>query len=99
MAKVDLDQAEATELMAKWPNLSRDERTKIWLDISDLTVEEFQAYQDNHKARQAGVPQPGSEAPDFEADVLDRERKRTGETWRLSSSRGKPEGLIFGSFT
>lgn len=97
--KVDLDQAAAAELMKKWPSLSRDERTKIWLEISDMTAEEFQKYQDDHKARQAGVPQVGSIAPDFEADVLDRERKRTGETWRLSSCRGKPVGLVFGSFT
>ena len=97
--KIDLDPAAAAELMKKWPNFSRDERVKVWLDISDMTAEEFQEYQANHKARQAGVPQPGSDAADFEADVLDRERKRTGETWRLSSCRGKPVGLIFGSFT
>ncbi len=97
--KVDMDQAAAAELMKKWPDLPRDERTKIWLEISDMTAEEFQELQESHKKRQAGVPQPGSIAPDFEADVLDRERKRTGETWRLSSSRGKPVGLVFGSFT
>lgn len=97
--KVDMDQAAAAELMKKWPDMSRDERTQIWLDISDMTAEEFQKYQEDHKKRQAGVPQVGSDAPDFEADVLDRERKRTGETWRLSSSRGRPVGLVFGSFT
>lgn len=94
-----MDQAAAAELMTKWPSLSRDERTKIWLEISDMTAEEFQEYQEIHKARQVGVPKEGSDAPDFEADILDRERKRTGETWRLSSCRGKPVGLVFGSFT
>jgi hypothetical protein len=50
-------------------------------------------------ARQAGVPQPDSDAPDFELDVLTRDRRRTGERVRLSSLRGKPVGLIFGSYT
>ena len=51
------------------------------------------------KAREAIVPKIGSEAPDFVADLLDRERKRTGETVRLSDLGGKPVGLVFGSYT
>ena len=50
-------------------------------------------------ARQVHVPQPGDDAPDFELDVLDPDRKRSGETVRLSSLRGKPVALMFGSYT
>jgi hypothetical protein len=45
------------------------------------------------------VPQPGSQAPDFDLDVLTRERQRTSERVRLSALRSKPVGLIFGSYT
>ena len=46
-----------------------------------------------------GSPQIGDEAPDFELEILSPEGKRTGETLRLSSLRGKPRGIYFGSFT
>ena len=79
--------------------MTPEERKKLWLSISDITEEQFAAHQAEQKARQAKVPQPGLPAPDFELDVLTRERRRTGEKVRLSSLRGKPVGLIFGSFT
>lgn len=79
--------------------LSMEERKKIWLSISDITEEEFDRHMAHQMARQADVPRPGSQAPDFELDVLDRERRRTGETVRLSARRGKPVALIFGSYT
>ena len=79
--------------------MTPEERKKLWLSISDITEEQFDAHQAEQKARQAKVPQPGLPAPDFELDVLTRERRRTGEKVRLSSLRGKPVGLIFGSFT
>ena len=74
-------------------------RRKIWLDISDISEEEFEAHMAEEKAREAIVPMVGSLAPDFVADVLDRDRKRTGESVRLSGLRGKPVGIVFGSFT
>ena len=42
---------------------------------------------------------PGTMAPDFEIDMLTRTYKRTGERCRLSSLRGTPVGLVFGSYT
>jgi hypothetical protein len=74
-------------------------RRKLWLDISDITEEEFEAHMAEEKAREAIVPKVGSMAPDFVADVLGPDRKRTGEQVRLSSLRGKPVGIAFGSFT
>jgi len=74
-------------------------RRKVWLQISDISEAEFEAHMAEEKAREAQVPQVGSVAPDFVADVLDRGRKRTGEQVRLSDLRGAPVGLIFGSYT
>ncbi len=44
-------------------------------------------------------PQVGEPAPDFELELLTPAGKRTGELFKLSSARGKPVGLIFGSYT
>jgi hypothetical protein len=74
-------------------------RRKVWLDISDISEEEFEAHMVQEKAREAIVPKVGSMAPDFVADVLDRQRKRNGEHVRLSDLRGKPVGIVFGSYT
>ncbi len=45
------------------------------------------------------APQIGDEAPDFELELLSAEGKRSGEMLTLSSLRGKPVGIYFGSFT
>ena len=42
----------------------------------------------------AGSLHPGQEAPDFSLDMLDK-----SETVQLSSFRGKPVVLVFGSYT
>ena len=79
--------------------MAPEERRRMWLSISDMTEAGFDALQARQKARQANVPQPGVMAPDFELDVLDRVRKRTGEKVRLSALRGRIVGLAFGSYT
>lgn len=78
---------------------SPEERRKIWLEISDITGEELDRMFADQKARQVRVPAVGGPAPDFEAELIDRNRKRTGETVKLSSLRGKPVALVFGSYT
>ncbi len=45
------------------------------------------------------APRPGDVAPDFTLELLSATGARTGESLSLSSLRGKPVGLIFGSFT
>ena len=75
------------------------QRRGVWLEISDITEAEFDAHMEEQKAREAAVPRPGAMAPDFVADRLDRNRKRTGEQVRLSDYRGKPVAIAFGSFT
>ncbi len=81
------------------PIPSPEELRKNALAVSDMTGEQFDALMARLEERQKDVPQEGTEAPDFEIDILDRQRKRSGETLRLSSLRGKPVGLIFGSWT
>jgi hypothetical protein len=71
----------------------------MWLSISDISEAQFDALQAEQKARQVRVPQPGAIAPDFELDVVTRDRRRTGERVRLSALHGQPVGLVFGSYT
>ncbi len=80
-------------------SLTMEERKKIWLDISDISEAEFDAHMAFQRARQADVPRPGDVAPDFELELIDRDRRRTGETVRLGALHGKPVALIFGSYT
>jgi|TARA_B100000315_G_scaffold170362_1_gene158914 hypothetical protein len=79
--------------------MSPEERKKSWLEISVISEDQFDAMRAHQAARQEKVPQPGDDAPDFEIDVLDRDRKRTGKTVQLSALRGKPVALMFGSYT
>lgn len=75
------------------------QRRKVWLEISNISEAEFEAHMAGEKEREAIVPRAGAEAPDFVADVLGPDRKRTGEQVRLSDLRGKPVGIVFGSYT
>ena len=74
-------------------------RRAIWLEISDITEDEFDAHMARESAREAMVPAVGTNAPEFVADVLGPNRQRSGEQVRLSDLRGKPVGIAFGSFT
>ena len=74
-------------------------RRAVWLEISNITEDEFEAHMARERAREAMVPAVGTNAPDFVADVLGPNRQRTGEQVRLSDLRGKPVGIAFGSFT
>ena len=71
----------------------------VWLEISKIGREELDAHMEEEKAREAQVPQVGSEAPDFVAELLGPNRQRTGDQVRLSDLRGKPVGIAFGSYT
>ncbi len=44
-------------------------------------------------------PQVGDLAPDFELERLANTGARAGQLLKLSALRGKPVGLIFGSYT
>jgi hypothetical protein len=49
--------------------------------------------------RDKNSPRIGEVAPDFELELLSPAGIRSGETLKLTSLRGRPVGLIFGSFT
>lgn len=76
-----------------------EERKKMWLSISDITEEEFDAYQSWRNARLPRAPRPGAEAPDFELDRLGADGGRSAGRVRLSALRGTPVALVFGSYT
>ena len=69
------------------------------LEFRGWTRDGFRRRWQDKVARDKDSPQIGAEAPDFELERLSPTGQRTGETLRLSSLRGKPVGLIFGSFT
>lgn len=87
-----------------WKNFSSNgmslpEKRAIWLEISDMTGEEFDTMMAHHREHQGGAPEVGDIAPDFTAEVLGTGRKRTGEFVTLSSLRGRSVALAFGSYT
>ncbi|MDP6692188.1 MAG: hypothetical protein QF384_22050 [Alphaproteobacteria bacterium] len=90
---------ESPVTLEEYAALDWEGKIRVWLDISDITKEQFEAHMTAQQAREAGVPRVGEMAPDFTADILDRSRMRTGEMVRLSDLRGKPVGLVFGSYT
>lgn len=64
-----------------------------------MTPEGYTAMRAERLAREAAAPKIGDPAPDFELERLSPDGSRTGETLRLSSLRGRPVGLVFGSYT
>ncbi len=77
----------------------REQMREEWIALSDMTADEFDALQATYMARASGMPVPGDEVPGFTVDVMGASQKRTGESKSLSDFRGKPVGLIFGSYT
>ena len=90
---------ESPVTLAQYRAMDMAEKRRVWLEISEISEDEFERHIATQKAREATVPKVGAQAPDFTADVLDRQRRRTGEQVRLSDLRGKPVGIVFGSYT
>ncbi len=64
-----------------------------------ITREAFRQIHEDMRARDARTPAVGSPAPEFEVERLSPEGKRTGRTFALSSTRGRPVALVLGSYT
>jgi hypothetical protein len=90
---------ESPVTLEEYGTMDMEAKREVWLEISKIDGAALAAHMEEEKAREADVPKVGSEAPDFVADVLGAGRKRTGEQVRLSDLRGKPVGIVFGSYT
>lgn len=64
-----------------------------------LSRDEFKAVKARMTERDARTPAAGTLAPDFTIERLSPDGKRTGEVFTLSSTRGRPVALVFGSYT
>jgi len=62
-------------------------------------LEHYEAMVRERAARDRAAPKEGEQAPDFEIERLTPAGKRGGERFRLSSTRGSPVALVFGSYT
>lgn len=66
------------------------------MTVSEKRIEELQA---ERAPIEAAAPKAGDVAPDFEAERLSGSGKRSREQLKLSSFRGRPVALQFGSYT
>ena len=85
--------------IAKMPEAKRAETLerarKRFESMDDNARAQMLEAQRESQDREKRVPQAGSIAPDFDLPVLDGDGQRV----RLSALRGRPVGLIFGSYT
>ena len=78
----------------------------VAVEISDERLKKLNISRDDYEevkrianAREENVPQVGDAAPEFDLQLLTASGEPTGETVSLSSLRGQPVMLYFGSFT
>lgn len=69
------------------------------LEKMGLTREQYVEMVRERSQRDKITPKVGEHAPDFEIERLTPDGKRSGEMFRLSSMRGIPVALVFGSYT
>ncbi len=70
-----------------------------FLALLGLSRQEFREIAGAQVEREKNAPAVGSLAPDFVAERLTSQGKRTGQRVRLSDLRGRPVALVFGSYT
>lgn len=80
--------------MAEAPQISDEMLAELM-----ITREDWADIRVKRNELEKGVPQVGDEAPDFNLEQIDFDGKRTGNFVSLSSLRGKPVALYFGSYT
>jgi hypothetical protein len=81
------------------PESSPPERWEKLNLTREQYLEDYEAMVRERALRDQAAPKVGEPAPDFEIERLSSVGKRTGEMFRLSSTRGKPVALVFGSYT
>ena len=85
--------------MASRPQFDLDNLPDAAFERMGISREKFAGIRAEMAKRDAKTPPAGSVAPDFEIERLSPDGKRTGETFQLSSARGRPVALVFGSYT
>lgn len=65
----------------------------------NISPEDYIKVKELANEREKRVPRIGDPAPEFELERLTDDGKRTDQVVRLSSLRGKPVLLYFGSYT
>ena len=87
------------ELPEKFENIVVNAKQE-WLDTRCKTRDELRTLIEGRVIKDNEIsPKVGEDAPDFEAEILDEQGKRTGDMLQLSSQIGRPIGLVFGSYT
>jgi len=87
------------ELPQKFEDIINNQ-TNEWFKKRGKTRDQLRSFIENRIIQDHDLsPKVGQSAPDFEAEKLDNNGKRTGEIVRLSNYFGKPVGLVFGSYT
>ena len=87
------------ELPEKFENIVVNAKQE-WLDTRGKTRDELRTLIEGRVIKDNEIsPKVGEDAPDFEAEILDEQGKRTGDMLQLSSQIGLPIGLVFGSYT
>jgi hypothetical protein len=71
---------------------------EVWKQMN-ISKQDFAKLREHMLEREKHTPAAGTLAPDFEIERLSAKGERTGQSFRLSSRRGRPVGLIFGSYT
>jgi hypothetical protein len=74
-------------------------RSERWWEKWHISKDEYDRYVEAKRRRDKRVPRIGDVAPEFEVERLDRRGRRTGGMFRMSSMRGKPVAIVFGSYT
>jgi hypothetical protein len=71
---------------------------ELWKQMN-ISREDFESVMARQAEREKSAPPAGTVAPDFELKRLDDQGRLSEETLRLSALRGRPVGVIFGSYT
>lgn len=79
---------------ADWRDIPKERWAKMM-----MTPEQYTAMRAERLVREEVAPEIGDLAPDFTAERLTASGKAMGEALTLSALRGKPVGLVFGSYT
>ncbi len=68
-------------------------------DMMKSDADALQKVFDERVALEKTAPKPGTDAPDFNLELIDPKGIRTGEMRALSDHLDKPVALLFGSYT